>query len=53
MKTLEEWQTAAEAIEPPVRAFINGEPVDVAATYPDINPATGELIAEVASGDDE
>lgn len=53
MKTLEEWRAAAKAIEPPVRAFIGGEPVDTAATYPDINPATGELIAEVASGDDE
>jgi len=51
VKTLEDWQAAAAALEPPSRAFIDGEPVDCNATYPNLNPATGETIAEVASGD--
>ena len=53
MKTLEEWQAAAAAVEPPARAFIDGEPVDSNATYANLNPATGETIADVTSGDAE
>jgi acyl-CoA reductase-like NAD-dependent aldehyde dehydrogenase len=51
VKTLEEWQKAAAAVDPPARAFIDGQPVDSNATYPNLNPATGETIVEVASGD--
>jgi acyl-CoA reductase-like NAD-dependent aldehyde dehydrogenase len=53
VKTLEEWQEAAAALEVPTRAFIDGEPVEPGDTYPNLNPATGEPIAEVASGDAE
>jgi acyl-CoA reductase-like NAD-dependent aldehyde dehydrogenase len=51
VKTLEDWQKAAAAVDPPARAFIDGQPVDSNATYPNLNPATGETIVEVASGD--
>ncbi len=51
MRTLEDWQAAATTIALPGRAFIDGEPVDSGATYANLNPATGETINEVASGD--
>jgi acyl-CoA reductase-like NAD-dependent aldehyde dehydrogenase len=51
VKTLEDWQKAAAAVDPPVRAFIDGQPIDSNATYPNLNPATGETIVEVTSGD--
>jgi acyl-CoA reductase-like NAD-dependent aldehyde dehydrogenase len=51
VKTLEDWQEAAAAVDPRARAFIDGQPVDSNATYPNLNPATGETIVEVASGD--
>jgi acyl-CoA reductase-like NAD-dependent aldehyde dehydrogenase len=53
VKTLEDWQEAAAAVDTPARVFIDGQPVDSNATYPNINPATGETIVEVASGDAE
>ena len=53
MTTFEEWQEAAATVAVPSRAFIDGEPVETNATYPNLNPATGETIAEVASGDVE
>jgi acyl-CoA reductase-like NAD-dependent aldehyde dehydrogenase len=51
VKTLEDWQAAAAAIEVPTRAFIDGEPVEPADTYESINPATGDTTALVTSGD--
>ena len=52
MKTLEDWQTSAAAIEPRTRAFIDGVPVAAVdgAVYDCINPATGGVIAAVTSG---
>lgn len=52
MKTLEDWQTAAAEVTPRTTAFVDGESVDTidGASYDDINPATGETIATVASG---
>jgi len=52
VKTLEDWQVAATEVTPRTMAFVDGEPVDTieGASYKNINPATGETIAEVASG---
>ena len=52
MKTLEDWQTSAAAIEPRTNAFIDGAPVAGVdgAVYDCINPATGGVIAAVTSG---
>jgi gamma-glutamyl-gamma-aminobutyraldehyde dehydrogenase len=52
MKTLEDWQTSAAAIEPRTMAFIDGAPVAGVdgAVYDCINPATGGVIAAVTSG---
>ncbi len=52
MKTLEDWQDAAAKVEPRTRAFIDGEPAESDASYPNLNPATGDVIADVASGDE-
>src|SRR5947209_4692583 len=51
MMTREDWKVQAAAMEPPTQAFIDGRFVDAidGETYPCINPATGTVIAHVAS----
>ena len=53
--THEEWQSLAAALEPGAGAVIGGELVFAAsgATFESVNPATGEVLAEVAAGDAE
>lgn len=53
-RTLAEWTDAAGTISAPSRLFIDGEWVDSMSgdRFPTLNPATGEILAEVASGDD-
>ena len=53
MTTLEYWQDAAAGLTPRNRALIDGEWTDAVdgATFTTVNPATGEAIVEVASGD--
>jgi gamma-glutamyl-gamma-aminobutyraldehyde dehydrogenase len=50
--TLDHWKARAAALKPETRLFINGTFVDAAsgATFETINPATGDVIAEVARG---
>ncbi|AYF33845.1 aldehyde dehydrogenase [Vreelandella sp. 21] len=52
-KTLADWQSKAASLSFETRAFINGEFVAAAdgSTLSSINPATGHVIAEVASCD--
>ena len=52
MKTLTDWQQAASELEIRTRAFVDGDWIDAAdgATFPCINPASGESIAQIASG---
>ncbi|CAH1043113.1 aldehyde dehydrogenase [Halomonas sp. TD01] len=52
-KTLADWQSKAASLSFETRAFINGEFVAAAdgSTLTSINPATGDVIAEVASCD--
>ena len=49
------WHERARSLELHTRAFINGNYVDAASgqTFDSINPATGKLLARVASGDTE
>jgi hypothetical protein len=53
--THDDWQAKAAALELPRRAFIDGELVDAASgeTFERVNPATGEVLVEVAAGDAE
>ena len=53
--TLEEYQGIAANLTPPTNAFINGKfmPAASGKTFKSINPATGELYAEIASCDKE
>ena len=53
--TQEEWSDRAAELEPESRAFIAGEHVDAASgkTFASINPATGDVLAEVAAGDEQ
>lgn len=53
MKTLADWQAKAASLSFETRAFINGEFVAAADgnTLTSINPATGSVLAEVASCD--
>jgi len=48
----EKWHAVAAAVKPEVRLFIDGEYVDAieGGRFESINPATGEVIAEVAEG---
>ncbi len=48
----EKWHAVAAAAKPEVRLFIDGEYVDAAqgGRFETINPATGEVTAEVAEG---
>ncbi len=48
----EKWHAVAAAVKPEVRLFIDGDYVDAAlgGRFETINPATGEVIAEVAEG---
>ena len=50
--TRDDWKARAAALKPETRMFIDGEFVDAlsGATFPTINPATGEVVAEVARG---
>ncbi|WGI25090.1 aldehyde dehydrogenase [Halomonas alkaliantarctica] len=52
-KTLADWQAKAASLSFETRAFINGEFVDAVDgnTLTSINPATGNVLAEVASCD--
>ncbi|UXZ54354.1 aldehyde dehydrogenase [Halomonas sp. 7T] len=52
-KTLADWQSKAASLSFETRAFINGEFVTAAngSTLTSINPATGNVLAEVASCD--
>ena len=52
-KTLVDWQEAAATTEPRNRGFVDGEWVDAVdgATFDCINPANGQVITAVASGD--
>ncbi|MCD6005412.1 aldehyde dehydrogenase [Halomonas sp. IOP_6] len=52
-KTLADWQSKAASLSFETRAFINGEFVAAAdgSTLSSINPATGHVLAEVASCD--
>lgn len=45
-----EWAALAGKLEPVTRAWIDGQPVDArsGATRPSINPATGEVVVDVA-----
>lgn len=51
--TLSSWQERARAIRFPTQAFIGGRYADAAsgATFESVNPATGKVLAKVASGD--
>ncbi|UEQ03550.1 aldehyde dehydrogenase [Halomonas profundus] len=53
-KTLADWQAKAASLSFETRAFINGEFVAAAdgSTLTSINPATGSVLAEVASCDE-
>ena len=48
----EKWHAVAAAVKPEVRLFIDGDYVDAieGGRFETINPATGEVIAEVAEG---
>jgi len=48
----EKWRAVAAAVKPEVRLFIDGEYVDAieGGRFESVNPATGEVIAEVAAG---
>ncbi|RLA41120.1 MAG: aldehyde dehydrogenase PuuC, partial [Gammaproteobacteria bacterium] len=50
--TKEEWQTRAAALKPETRLFIGGEFVAPmkGQSFETVNPATGEVIAEMARG---
>ena len=52
-KTFADWQSKAASLSFETRAFINGEFVAAAdgSTLSSINPATGHVLAEVASCD--
>lgn len=52
-QTLADWSAAATAIAVPNRLLINGEHVDAVSgeRFATVNPATGEVITEVALGD--
>ncbi|MCJ8299817.1 MAG: aldehyde dehydrogenase, partial [Pseudomonadales bacterium] len=47
----EEYKSIAAGLKLPTRAFINGEFVDAidGATMQSINPATGEVLADIAA----
>jgi acyl-CoA reductase-like NAD-dependent aldehyde dehydrogenase len=49
-KTLDDWRALAATLEPPGRAFIDGDYADAASgeTFESVNPATGEVLATVA-----
>ncbi|WP_035572789.1 aldehyde dehydrogenase [Halomonas halocynthiae] len=51
--TLADWQTLAASLEFERRAFVDGQFVDAASgeTFATINPATGDVLAQVASCD--
>lgn len=51
MKTAQQWHAMASELSIETRAFIGGEFVDSASgqTFPCINPASGQLIAEVSA----
>jgi 4-(gamma-glutamylamino)butanal dehydrogenase len=51
----EEWTAIASGLDLRRGAFVDGELVDAASglTFDGINPATGELLAQVAAGDEE
>lgn len=53
--TKADWHARAAALRPETRMFIDGEfvPALSGATFPTINPATGEVIAEVARGNSD
>ncbi|MGH2953544.1 MAG: aldehyde dehydrogenase [Solirubrobacterales bacterium] len=53
--THEEWKAIATRLEPRRRAFIDGEFADAASgeTFDRVNPATGQVVTEVAAGDSE
>ena len=48
----EKWHAVAAAVKPEIRLFIDGEYVDAieGGRFESINPATGEVVAEVAEG---
>ncbi|MPL88371.1 NADP/NAD-dependent aldehyde dehydrogenase PuuC [bioreactor metagenome] len=50
--TLKDWQARAAALKPDTRLFIDGAFVDAAkgGKFETVNPATGEVVAEVARG---
>lgn len=50
--TLKDWQARAAALKPDTRLFIDGTFVDAAkgGTFETVNPATGEVVAELARG---
>lgn len=53
MTTLEQWRTAAEALDPRSDLLIDGRwsPADDGGRFPTHNPATGRVITEVAAAD--
>ena len=53
MKTLNDWRELAETVRFPRALHIDGKPVEAigGATLSKINPATGEVLADVAMGD--
>jgi gamma-glutamyl-gamma-aminobutyraldehyde dehydrogenase len=53
--THKDWTARAAALRPETRMFIDGKFVDAAsgATFQTINPANGEVVAEVARGSSE
>ncbi|GAA0462008.1 aldehyde dehydrogenase [Paractinoplanes deccanensis] len=50
-----DWHALARAVEPRTDAFIDGKPVPAAdgRRFPTVNPATGEVLAQVAACGDE
>lgn len=50
--TLKDWQARAAALKPDTRLFIDGAFVDAAkgGKFETVNPATGEVVAELARG---
>ena len=54
MKTAAQWREAAGELDVRSRCFIDGGWVDAAdgATYPCVNPANGQVLAQIASGGD-
>lgn len=54
MKTYQDWQRLAESLNPRTQAYIDGRFVDAVSgqTFDTTNPATGQVVAQVAACDE-